>query len=209
MSTAPATIVATEPDHGLAPLDGACVMVVDNGTLSLGQLRGRLEALGASTEVVRAAAVPASVPSSVDAIVLSGTKVRAYDQDFYGPLVDLVGNADVPVLGICGGMQLIMIGYGAVLSPGEQRVGSHWADVDISEPIFAYVGDRVRLFHRHTLYVRQAPAGFRVIGSSPSAPVELIRSDDSRIFGSQAHLEFGPDGRNILRGFADIVASRR
>ena len=204
-----AIAVATEADRSAAVLDGAHVLVVDNGTLSLGQLRRRLESFGATTETVRAAAVPATLPSSVDAIVLSGTKVRAYDQDFYGPLVELVGSADVPVLGICGGMQLICIGYGAELVPGEQRVGAHWAYVDTSEPIFGHVGNRVRLFHRHTLYVQQAPAGFQAIAWSPSAPVELLRSDDSRIFGSQAHLEFGPDGLGILRGFADIVAARR
>lgn len=209
MSSATAMIAATEPESTETPLAGAHVLVVDNGTLSLGQLRGRLEAFGASTEAVRAAAVPATLPSSVDALVLSGTKVRAYDQDFYGPLVDLVSNADVPVLGICGGMQLICLGNGAELAPGEQRVGGHWADVDRSEPIFSHVGNRVRLFHRHTLYVQQAPAGFRTIAWSPEAPVEFLRSEDSRIFGSQAHLEFGPDGRNILRGFADIVAARR
>jgi len=209
MSAVTVAAPATQGDSDAAVLDGARVLVIDNGTLSLGQLRGRLEGFGASTEAVRVAAVPATAPSSIDAIVLSGTKVRAYDQDFYGPLVELVGTADVPVLGICGGMQLICIGYGAELAPGEQRVGSHWAYVDTSEPIFGHVGGRVRLFHRHTLYVQQAPAGFQAIAWSPSAPVELLRSDDSRIFGSQAHLEFGPDGRDILRGFADIVAARR
>ncbi|WP_404827671.1 hypothetical protein [Streptomyces aureocirculatus] len=63
------------------------------------------------------------------------------------------------------------------------------------------VTDVSHLFQRHTLYVRRAPQGFRGIGRSAQAPVEFLRSGDGRLIGSQAHLEYRADGREILRGF--------
>ncbi|MFL1377225.1 MULTISPECIES: glutamine amidotransferase-related protein [unclassified Nocardiopsis] len=180
------------------------VLVVNNGTLSLKQLRRRFESLGSDTETVDAASVPRRLNGRYQAIVLSGTKVRAYDQDYYKPLVDLVRGSDVPVFGICGGMQTLAVAAGGLLEEGPQRVGGHEAQVDTEEPIFRYVDRTVTVFQRHTLYVRKAPEGFRSIGRSEHAPVEFLRSDDGRIFGAQAHLEFRRDGLEILRGFAQL-----
>ncbi|MFP8959519.1 type 1 glutamine amidotransferase [Streptomyces nanhaiensis] len=180
------------------------VLVVNNGTLSLKQLRARFEKLGSRTDAVDVASVPATLGGRYQAIVLSGTKVRACDTAFYRPLVDLVMGAGVPVLGICGGMQLMAVAAGGRLAEGPQRVGGYDAQVDKEEPLFTYVKPTVTVFHRHTLYLREAPEGFRSIGRSGHAPVEFLRSDDGRIFGSQAHLEFRSDGLEILRGFAQL-----
>ncbi|MFE6053651.1 type 1 glutamine amidotransferase [Kitasatospora sp. NPDC056446] len=180
------------------------VLVVNNGTLSLPQLRGRFEELGSETDVVRADAVPSGLGGRYQAVVLSGTKVRAYDREFYRPLVDLVMTADVPVFGICGGMQIIAVANGGELAEGPQRVGGFEVQVDTEEPLFTHVKPTVTVFHRHTLYLQKAPAGFRSIGRSEHAPVEFLRSEDGRILGSQAHLEFRKDGLEILRGFAQL-----
>ncbi|MCG6498739.1 gamma-glutamyl-gamma-aminobutyrate hydrolase family protein [Kitasatospora sp. A2-31] len=180
------------------------VLVVNNGTLSLKQLRQRFEDLGSETDAVRADSVPAKLDGRYQAIVLSGTKVRAYDTEFYKPLIDLVMNADVPVFGICGGMQIIAVANGGRPADGPQRVGGYEVQVDKEEALFTHVKPTVTVFHRHTLYLQEAPAGFRSIGRSEHAPVEFLRSDDGRIHGSQAHLEFRSDGMEILRGFAQL-----
>ncbi|MFI0418885.1 type 1 glutamine amidotransferase [Spongiactinospora sp. 9N601] len=180
------------------------VLVVNNGTLSLKQLRRRLEDLGSQTDAVPVSEVPERLDPRYRAIVLSGTKVRAYDRDHYRPLIDLITTADVPVFGICGGMQIIAVAHGGELAEGPQRVGGYEVQVDLDDPLFAHVKPTVTVFHRHTLYLREAPAGFRAIGRSEHAPVEFLRSADGRIYGSQAHLEFRGDGLEILRGFARL-----
>ncbi|GLY48971.1 gamma-glutamyl-gamma-aminobutyrate hydrolase family protein [Lentzea sp. NBRC 102530] len=182
------------------------VLVVNNGTLSLKQLRARFEQLGSDTEAVAATDVPSSVEGRYQAVVLSGTKVRAYDTEFYRPLIDLVTTASVPVFGICGGMQIIAVAAGGELADGPQRVGGFEVQVDKTEPIFTHVKPTVTVFHRHTLYLQAAPPGFRSIGHSEHAPVEFLRSDDGRVFGAQAHLEFRSDGLEILRGFAQLYS---
>ncbi|WP_037908611.1 type 1 glutamine amidotransferase [Actinacidiphila yeochonensis] len=180
------------------------VLVVNNGTLSLKQLRGRFEELGSRTDVVTASEVPARLDDRYQAVVMSGTKVRAYDRDFYRPLIDLVTGSRVPVFGICGGMQILGVAHGGRLADGPQRVGGYEVQVDTEDPLFAYVKPSVTVFHRHTLYLQEAPEGFRSIGRSEHAPVEFLRSDDGRIYGAQAHLEFRRDGLEILRGFVQL-----
>lgn len=186
------------------PLSPPRVLLVNNGTLSLPPLRARFEELGSRTETTDVTSLPDRLDGRYQAIVLSGTKVRAYDLDHYKPLVDLVLGSRLPVFGICGGMQLLATQAGGRLVPGPQRVGGHEAEVDKDEPLFTYVKPKVTVFHRHTLYLEAAPPGFRSIGRSAQAPVEFLRSDDGRIHGSQAHLEFRKDGLEILRGFTDL-----
>nr|WP_202121537.1 gamma-glutamyl-gamma-aminobutyrate hydrolase family protein [Streptomyces sp. BA2] len=179
-------------------------MVVDNGTLSLPHLRRCLENLGSHTDTVDAASAPSRLQRQHQAIVLSGTKVRADNREHYQPVINLVMASNVPVLGICGGMQILAVAAGAHLRPGPQRVGRSKVQVDTHEPLFAHVQPTVTLFQRHTLYLHTAPPGFRIIGHSRQAPVEFLRSDDGRLIGSQAHLEYRADGLEILRGFAQL-----
>ncbi|QQQ78734.1 gamma-glutamyl-gamma-aminobutyrate hydrolase family protein [Saccharothrix sp. 6-C] len=180
------------------------VLVVDNGSLSIDAVQKTFHALGVDSDVTKATEVPSALDGRYQGLVLSGTKVRAYDSEYYKPLIDLVFSTSVPVWGICGGMQIIATAAGAELKPGKSRAGTHEAQVDQTEPVFAEVKPTVRVFQRHTLYVQAAPAGFTTIGWSDDAPVEFLRSDDGRIYGSQAHLEFRNDGRNILRGFVQL-----
>jgi GMP synthase (glutamine-hydrolysing) len=180
------------------------VLVVDNGSLSIPQVRKSFEVLGAETDLVRAAEVPDRLGPRYQALVLSGTKVRAYDSDFYRRLTDLVFTSTVPVWGICGGMQIIGTAAGAELVPGRSRVGRHEVHLDKQEPVFSEAKPTVSLFQRHMLYLKEAPLGFKAIGWSDDAPVEFIRSDDGRVYGSQAHLEFRADGLSVLRGFVQL-----
>ncbi|MFD0427951.1 Glu/Leu/Phe/Val dehydrogenase dimerization domain-containing protein [Streptomyces zhihengii] len=134
------------------------------------QLRARFEQLGSDTDAVDAASVPARLGGRYQAVVLSGTKVRAYDTDYYRPLIDLVHSSDVPVFGICGGMQILAVSAGGRLADGPQRVGGFEVQVDKEEPLFTHVKPTVTVFHRHTLYLQEAPEGFRSIGRSEHAP---------------------------------------
>jgi len=180
------------------------VLVVDNGSLSIPQVRRSFEALGAETDLMRADEAPGTLDPRYQALVLSGTKVRAYDSDFYARLIDMVFTSTVPVWGICGGMQIIGTAAGAELVPGKSRVGNHEVHLDMQEPVFSEAKPTVTLFQRHMLYLSEPPSGFKAIGWSDDAPVEFIRSDDGRIHGSQAHLEFRADGLSVLKGFVQL-----
>jgi GMP synthase (glutamine-hydrolysing) len=181
------------------------VLVVDNGSLSVVVLRRRLTELGADVDVVAHDRLPAKVRIH-QAVVLSGTKIPA-DRGDYSPLIELVEACAVPVLGLCGGMHILGLAHGGELTMRNQRVGNHHVTVDTRDTLFSYVGPRVELFQRHTLYLTKVPHGFSVIGRSGECPIEFIRSTDGRMIGSQAHLEFRYHGLLILRRFLEICTT--
>ncbi|MFJ9854861.1 gamma-glutamyl-gamma-aminobutyrate hydrolase family protein [Streptomyces sp. NPDC101150] len=185
-------------------MDSTRVLVVDNGSLSAHLLCSRLADLGVDVGLVGSQEVPRVLPSGTRAMVLSGTGVPA-DEGSYRRLEDTVSRCAVPVLGVCGGMQILGVMQGGRLVRGVQRVGAHEVRVDASEQLFSSVPGTVSLFQRHTRYLTDVPEQFRVIGRSATCAVEFIRSRDGRLFGSQAHLEFRSDGISILRGFLDLA----
>ncbi|MCM6775891.1 hypothetical protein NDR87_17380 [Nocardia sp. CDC159] len=176
------------------------VLIIDNGSLSIAALRRRFESLGLGTEVVPCAEAPARI-GEYQALVLSGTKIPA-DVGDYSRIVDLFTDSHTPTLGVCGGMHIIALAYGARLTRGKQRIGNHKVELDPRDSVLGGAPSTVSLFQRHTRYVGEVPAGFRKIGWAPDCPVEVIRSDDGRIVGSQAHLEFRPDGFALIARFA-------
>jgi GMP synthase-like glutamine amidotransferase len=179
------------------------VLIVNNGSLSIPALRQRFEELGAMADVERVVDLPAKMPGKYQALVLSGTRIPAHNGD-YGNVTRLFMDSAIPTLGVCGGMHIIAVAHGATLAHGPQRVGNHRVELKTEEPLFASVGPAVSLFQRHTHYLQHAPDGFETIGWSPECPIEFVRSADSRLIGSQAHLEFRSDGRSIIQGFISL-----
>ncbi|MFC0112088.1 glutamine amidotransferase-related protein [Kibdelosporangium aridum] len=184
-------------------MTGPCVLIIDNGSLSIGPLRRKFERLHLDTEVVRVADAPTRVDGRYQALVLSGTKVPAHVGD-YRHVVDLVLRSGLPTLGVCGGMHILALAHGAKLERGQQRVGNYPVELE-TDGFLAGLKRTVSLFQRHTLYVNRVPTGFSAIGWSESCPVEVILSDDGRILGAQAHLEFRDDGFALIQAFARLV----
>lgn len=87
----------------------------------------------------------------------------------YDDEIALIRSATMPVLGICGGMQLIGRAHGVGLARGEPVIGRH--DVRLRERVELFQGlpRQVTLFQRHVYRLTAAPAEFDVIAASPAA----------------------------------------
>ncbi len=155
-----------------------------------------------------------------DAIVLSGT---LRDFDLYHPaLLDrftrFIRDTNVPVMGICGGHQMIGLAFGANiltldgLLPREKRHGRmieyQYRFVRITrmeDPIFAGIDDRpghrwqkytnrrhlLRVWQNHGLQLDRLPEGFTKLARGYLSEVQMMvrRSDRQLIYSTQFHLE--------------------
>ena len=155
-----------------------------------------------------------------DAIVLSGT---LRDFDYYSPEIlagfsDFIRVTSTPVLGICGGHQLVGLSFGArviTLDSQEQharrenRVTEYQYRfvriVEPEDPIFAGIdnpqsavwqdytreGRILRVWQNHGLQLDQVPAGFKLLATSYLCKNQMMvkRSDDQLIYSVQFHLE--------------------
>jgi len=155
-----------------------------------------------------------------DAIVLSGT---LRDFDYYNPDIlagfsDFIRVTRTPVLGICGGHQLVGLSFGArvvTLDSQEQharrenRVTEYQYRfvriVEPEDPIFAGIdnpqsavwqdytreGRILRVWQNHGLQLDQVPGGFKLLATSYLCRNQMMvkRSEDQLIYSVQFHLE--------------------
>ncbi|WP_346777249.1 methyltransferase domain-containing protein [Streptomyces sp. HNM0575] len=135
--------------------------------------------------------------SGVEALVVMGGSRAAYSDDGFPTRraeLDLLRQAlaaEVPVLGICLGAQLL-----AVAAGGEAREGAGlqvgWGEVDLSpaaehDPLFASAPERLRVLHWHG-DTMELPGGAVLLASCDRYPVQAFRVGGAA-WGMQFHLE--------------------
>ena len=174
-----------------------------------------------STVIAHVSGIPQAVKDfQPDAIVLSGT---LRDFDYYRPELlagfsDFIHATRIPVLGICGGHQLIGLSFGArvvTLDQQEQakrrnnRVTEYQYRfvriVEPEDPIFAGIdnpesrvwqdytreGRILRVWQNHGLQLDSVPTGFKLLARSYLCRNQMMvkRSNDQLIYSVQFHLE--------------------
>ena len=120
--------------------------------------------------------------------------------------------AGVPVLGICYGEQAMAQQLGGKVEGGHHREFGR-AEVLVTEetPLFEGVwrkGERYPVWMSHGDRVTRLPEGFRVVGTSPNAPIAMIADEKRKFYATQFHLEVvhTPHGAALLRNFVRKIA---
>jgi GMP synthase (glutamine-hydrolysing) len=116
-----------------------------------------------------------------------------------------VFSADVPVLGICYGMQLMTHALGGQVAPAPHReFGLATIDIADGAPLFTSVPQQLRVWASHGDFVKAAPGGFEVTATSANAPVAAMAAPDRRLYALLFHPEVAHTDRglDILRNFA-------
>src|SRR5262249_35432392 len=144
-------------------------------------------------------------------VILSGGPASVLDQD--APLApDSVYRAGVPVLGICYGEQAMAHQLGGTVEAGHHREFGR-AEVEVTEDTAPFdgvwrKGERYPVWMSHGDRVTKLPKGFRVVGTSPNAPIAIIADEARRFYATQFHLEVmhTPHGAALLRNFVRKIA---
>ncbi len=139
----------------------------------------------------------------VAGIVLSGGPDSVYEDDA-PTLSPLILARQVPVLGICYGMQLLVHALGGRVTPGTVREYGHaelrhtestvlFQDVVLPTPVWMSHGDRVE----------ELPPDVKAIGASPGSPCAAVMALERPLFGLQFHpeVQHTAAGMQILRNF--------
>ncbi len=145
------------------------------------------------------------------AVILSGGPASVLDKD--APLApEAIYKAGVPVLGICYGEQAMAQQLGGKVEGGHHREFGR-AEVTVTEdtPLFEGVwrkGEKYPVWMSHGDRVTKLPDGFRVVGTSPNAPIAMIADDKRKFYAAQFHLEVvhTPHGAALLRNFVRKIA---
>jgi GMP synthase (glutamine-hydrolysing) len=122
-------------------------------------------------------------------LVLSGGPSSVFGDDAPG-LPEWFDSVEVPVLGICYGMQLIARHMGAAVeSSPVGEYGHTGLTVDSSEALFHAVPSSLRVWTSHGDKVLEPPDGSDVIASSEECAVGAFVNRPRKLYGVQFHPE--------------------
>jgi len=183
------------------------ILIVDFGSQVTQLIARRVREEGVYCEIVpfnkAALAFAAMKPKGV---ILSGGPASVLDDN--APLAPMsIYQSGVPVLGICYGEQAMAAQLGGSVEGGHHReFGRAEVEVTAESPIFEGVwrkGERYPVWMSHGDRVTRLPEGFRVLGTSPNAPIAMIGDDARKFYAVQFHLEVvhTPQGAALIRNF--------
>ena len=144
------------------------------------------------------------------ALVLSGGPASVYAEG--APQVDPgLFELGVPTLGICYGMQLMAQDLGGTVErTGVSEFGKTEvrADAAVESELFAGLPAEQVGWMSHRDSVTAPPAGARITGRSPAAPIAAFEDPERRLYGVQFHPEVvhTPHGTDLLKNFLYTVA---
>ena len=193
-------------------------LIVDNGSRSVPLIAREVTTAGWACTVLPLTALPtagsAGSPGSAgsvgsvgfDAVILSGTDLPVWAPVYHDEL-DLIRSSRVPLLGICGGLQLIGRAFGADVEEGSSVIGRTRVSLAAGVPLFTGMPAQVELFQRHKYRLASLPPDWEAIATSANCKLEGIWNPPSGSYGMQAHLEFRAEGRAMLRRFLALAAA--
>ena len=167
----------------------------------------------------------------IRALVISGCGAdwSEYSEAGLAEMYRIIRAADLPILGLCGGHQLIAMAYGAplgalrLLEEGEEDVYpslgpgyyKEWGFTPVrvvkADPIFADLGEEPVFVEAHYWEVKKVPPGFELLASTDVCRIQAIKHTDQLVYGTQFHPEcyylseeeetLRYDGRKLLANF--------
>ena len=177
------------------------IVVVDNHGQFTHLEHRALRDLGVDTDIVDNETPPADVDA--DGVVLSG-----------GPDMDRTGespaylDADVPVLGICLGMQLIAEELDGAVEAGDY---GGYADVtveveDDDDPLVGSLAPETRVWASHADEVTELPDGFVRTAHSEVCGIEAMSDTGRDLYGVQWHPEVAhtEEGEAVFENFLEV-----
>ena len=135
-------------------------------------------------------------------IIFSGGPSSVYNSDAPLPQKEIF-DAELPLLGICYGHQLIVNKFGGKVKRANKEYGSSVLMIDGESKLLDGLGSTVRAWMSHGDEAEEIPEGFEIIGHTQNARAAAIANKSKTVFGIQFHPEVvhTEKGTNILKNF--------
>ena len=180
------------------------IIVIDFGSQYSHLIARRIRDLKVYSEVFTASSTWETVRHiNPKGVILSGGPASVYDPG--APRIpDWVFERDLPVLGICYGMQALVHQLGGEVVPGQlQEYGSAVLHQDGGEAsLFKELPPTFQVWMSHGDRIATLPPGFSSLAYTENSPVAALGNGNG-IFGLQFHPEVNhtPLGQSILENF--------
>ena len=150
-----------------------------------------------------------------DRIITSG-RMADWDldvvEDEYKTELDLIRNYSIPLLGICGGMQLMAMAYDIPIGRMKGSDGTEVREFGVTEvtklsedSLFSGINSPMKFVMAHVDEIKDVPPGFKKIAQTQKCRFAAIKAEGRPIWGLQFHpemyLDDYQDGKILLENF--------
>jgi GMP synthase (glutamine-hydrolysing) len=196
------------------------ILVLDFGSQYTHLITRRLRELNVYSEMLPCTQKLSELSWKPKGVILSGGPYSVYWDD--APHVDpAVFELDVPILGICYGLQEIAWHHGKNVLAGEKREYGHaylkverHGDGEAGghvDKLFAGLEDDMEVWMSHGDKLSHLPEDFVTVATTSNAPFAGMAHKSRKMYGIQFHPEVThtPKGKTLLKNFAvDICQAR-
>lgn len=149
------------------------------------------------------AAQPAKPKKDVKGVILSGSPSSLHRKN--PPMPDRkLFNWNVPILGICYGMQaMAKLPGGEITRANKREYGETSLKILKKDSIFSGIPDTINVWMSHYDTVKKPPSGFTVLARTKNIPVAAMVDRKKNFYGLQFHPEVSHTqmGKKILSNF--------
>lgn len=187
------------------------ILVLDFGSQYSHLITRRLRELQIYSELLPCTAKVLDLLWKPKGIILSGGPYSIYEKD--APTIDpAVFELDVPILGICYGLQAIAWHYARNVVAGEKReygrakinIEQHSGAAVHIDRLFQGLGSELEVWMSHGDKLSHLPESFVTIATTSNAPFAGVAHETKPIYGIQYHPEVAntTKGKELLSNFA-------
>lgn len=144
----------------------------------------------------------------IKGVILTGSEMRICKKQMLDKILDNILpiiELNVPILGICFGMQLLGLIYQSKIGSFKSLFkGYTLTKVDTNVDIFKNMNHTVNVFVEHNDWLKTKPLFFNIISKSESDIIYGIKHINKNVYGLQFHPEFSYNGIQIYKNFLKI-----
>jgi len=187
------------------------ILVLDFGSQYTHLITRRLRELNVYSEMLPCTQKIAELEFKPKGVILSGGPYSVYEDG--APHVDpAVFDLDVPILGICYGLQELAWRHGKSVVAGTKReyghatlkVEKHGGDQALVDRLFEGLEEDMVVWMSHGDKLSKIPDNFITVATSGNSPFAGIAHEQKEYYGIQFHPEVThtPRGTELLKNFA-------
>ncbi|HSW85589.1 MAG TPA: gamma-glutamyl-gamma-aminobutyrate hydrolase family protein [Candidatus Saccharimonadales bacterium] len=187
------------------------VAVLDAGGQYVDLVRKAVERQGIPADILPLDTKLAKITGKYGAIIISGSPASSHEET--APLPDIsIWASDLPLLGICYGMQAMVVAHGGQVAKNSIREdGRIITNVDTTHPLFNGIKKDFRGLFTHGDFVVSIPADFEMLGSHILSDGSIAYSAVG--FGNKLGVQFHPEvfddtpeGYQVFKNFLSLIA---
>ncbi len=178
------------------------LLVVDNGSVYTQNLIDLLKQK-IDLEELAHNKINLSNLNKYDSFILSGR--RKNDQKMNNLNSNIIKHAiykNNPLLGICYGAEILALTLGGTIKKSDSLQKGNQMVVVTDKNLLCK--GKIDVFESHSYEISILPESLESIANSDTCKNEIVRYNNSNIYGTQFHPEMTPDGKDLIEKFCTL-----